>query len=131
MPSKAGLRQDVLANLKPGLLWLSLSCGSNLRVPANWIPMRVCIVIPVFNEEKRLRTALIRLHPFLTQHVRMDWELAIVDNGSTDRTLAIAESLGREFPGVRVVHLDEKGRGGALKRIWLESGRRHPQLHGR
>ena len=83
--------------------------------------MRVCIAIPVFNEEKRLRDAVVKLHPFLTRHVRVDWEIVIADNGSNDRTLAIAETLSREFPGVRVIHLDEKGRGGALKRTWLES----------
>jgi glycosyltransferase involved in cell wall biosynthesis len=83
--------------------------------------MRVCIAIPVFNEEKRLRNAVVKLHPFLTRRLQVDWEIVIADNGSNDRTLAIAESLSQEFPGVRVVYLNENGRGGALKRIWSES----------
>src|SRR6185436_12804363 len=83
--------------------------------------MRLCVTIPVLNEEKRLRDTVGRLHPFLFQKVQMDWEIVIADNGSTDGTLRLAQSLAQDYVNVRVVHFDEKGRGGALKRVWLES----------
>src|SRR5262249_2903122 len=43
------------------------------------------------------------------------------DNASTDGTLMIAHRLQRDLPHVRVRHLDEKGRGRALRTVWSES----------
>ena len=51
----------------------------------------------------------------------MDWEIVIAENGSTDGTAAIADALTKEFPKIFVNHFKEKGRGGALKRTWLQS----------
>ena len=51
----------------------------------------------------------------------MDWEIVIAENGATDGTPAIADALAKEYPKIRVSHFRDKGRGGALKRTWLES----------
>ena len=83
--------------------------------------MRVCIVIPVLNEEGKLRDTVSRLHAFLVEQIAMGWELVIASNGSTDGTVAVGELLQREYPQVRVTHTSQRGRGGALKRAWLES----------
>ena len=46
----------------------------------------------------------------------------IANNASTDRTLEIARELTRRYPGeVTCLHLDQKGRGLALKTAWLAS----------
>jgi glycosyltransferase involved in cell wall biosynthesis len=45
----------------------------------------------------------------------------IADNGSTDGTLQIAHSLSQEYPRVNYIHFDQKGRGHALRQVWLES----------
>jgi hypothetical protein len=50
-----------------------------------------------------------------------DYELVIANNGSTDRTLEIARRLAREYNRVLVLDVPQKGRGGALKRAWLDS----------
>jgi putative flippase GtrA len=47
--------------------------------------------------------------------------VTIADNASTDGTLDIARELAQELPGVRVVHLPAKGRGRALRAVWLVS----------
>jgi glycosyltransferase involved in cell wall biosynthesis len=52
---------------------------------------------------------------------QFDYELVIADNGSHDRTLEIAEAFAESHRGVRVIHLDERGRGRALKKAWAES----------
>jgi glycosyltransferase involved in cell wall biosynthesis len=83
--------------------------------------MRVGIVIPVFNEARNLHRNISRLHQFLADQDSFTWEVTIVNNGSTDQTLDIARSLSREQPGIQAVHLDQKGRGRALKKVWLES----------
>jgi glycosyltransferase involved in cell wall biosynthesis len=48
--------------------------------------------------------------------------VTIADNGSTDGTWAVAQSLAAALPGeVRAVHLDLPGRGRALHAIWSAS----------
>ncbi len=55
---------------------------------------RLSIVIPAFNEERRLPVTLERICNFLTG--RGDWrpaEVIVVDDGSTDRTVAVARAF--------------------------------------
>ncbi len=81
----------------------------------------VNVTIPVANEERRLPRSLPVLHPFLSQGERLPFEVVIANNGSTDRTQEVAERFCRELPGVRVVQIRERGRGGAVKKAWLGS----------
>jgi putative flippase GtrA len=80
------------------------------------------IVIPVYNEEKDLPGCVRRLHAFLVAEVPYRSQITIADNASTDATLAVARSLAAELPDVQVLHLDAKGRGGALYAAWMASG---------
>lgn len=82
--------------------------------------MKLNISIPVFNEERRLENGIRRLAPFLAERMACDYELVIADNASTDGTGEIARRLAAEFPCLRVVRLETKGRGGALRKIWSE-----------
>jgi glycosyltransferase involved in cell wall biosynthesis len=83
--------------------------------------MLVNITIPVYNEEKILPSSIASLHAFLGQHCRFDWEIVVANNASTDGTLEVAKRLSKEFSNVRVVHLEQKGRGRALRKTWMES----------
>jgi putative flippase GtrA len=47
--------------------------------------------------------------------------ITIADNASTDGTWKQAVELADELDGVRAVHLDAKGRGHALRDVWLTS----------
>jgi putative flippase GtrA len=53
----------------------------------------------------------------------MPWtfRVTIADNASTDGTAVAARRLAHQHDAVRVVHLAEKGRGRALKRVWTDS----------
>jgi putative flippase GtrA len=87
-------------------------------------PTRRCvldIVIPVYNEERDLPGSIRRLHQFLATEVPYPSRITIADNASTDGTLAVAEALAEELPDVDVIHLDAKGRGGALYAAWMTS----------
>jgi glycosyltransferase involved in cell wall biosynthesis len=86
--------------------------------PANRL---VDIVVPVYNEARDLGPNVRRLHEFLHSQFPFRAIVTIADNASVDGTLAIAEGLARELPDVRVVHLDAKGRGRALRAAWLTS----------
>ncbi|MFT3969463.1 MAG: glycosyltransferase [Micropruina sp.] len=79
------------------------------------------IVIPVYNEAADLERSIRRLTGFLDDALPYRHQVTIADNASTDDTLAIARRLAVEVDGVRVVHLDAKGRGRALKQTWLAS----------
>ncbi|MEH0109377.1 bifunctional glycosyltransferase family 2/GtrA family protein [Tersicoccus sp. MR15.9] len=79
------------------------------------------VTIPVYNEEKDIEAALRRLHRHLTDQFPHSFAITVADNASTDDTLPVAERVARELPEVRVVHLDEKGRGRALRRVWSDS----------
>ncbi len=82
----------------------------------------VDVVLPVYNEERDLPPSVATLHQFLSQRMaHWDWRIVVADNGSTDATLATAQQLGRELSQVGWIHLDQKGRGRALRRAWLES----------
>ena len=87
-------------------------------------PTRGCvldIVIPVYNEEHDLPGSVRRLHRYLANEVPYPSRITIADNASIDSTLAVAETLAEELPDVDVIHLDEKGRGGALYAAWMSS----------
>jgi glycosyltransferase involved in cell wall biosynthesis len=81
------------------------------------------VVIPVLNEERALPGCIGALRTFLKEHMSQHTcRITVADNGSTDTTLVVAEALSREHPGeVNVIHLNQRGRGRALRRAWLES----------
>lgn len=81
------------------------------------------VTIPVLNEEATLSQNVRRLHAFLMQHFpeQEQWQIVIADNGSTDRTLEIAQALDAEIPEVTYVKVPRKGVGLALKTSWSQS----------
>jgi glycosyltransferase involved in cell wall biosynthesis len=60
------------------------------------------IVIPAFNEELRLPATLDRIAAYLKDSHR-DVEVLVVDDGSRDRTAAVAGSFHSKIPTLRVV----------------------------
>jgi glycosyltransferase involved in cell wall biosynthesis len=81
----------------------------------------VDIVIPVYNEERDLGPSVRRLHDYLGSDFPFPAVITIADNASRDGTLSVAQGLANELTRVRVVHLDKKGRGRALRAAWLQS----------
>src|SRR5215468_1464048 len=79
------------------------------------------IVVPVYNEAAGLEASIRRLHGYLSTEFPLAWAVTIADNASTDGTWAVASGLAAELDGVRVIHLDEKGRGRALRAAWSAS----------
>ena len=85
-------------------------------------PPRLDIVLPVLNEAATLRSSVLTLHRALRAMPDLPaWRLTIADNASTDDTPALAARLTEELPEVRVMRLEVKGRGRALKAAWLAS----------
>jgi putative flippase GtrA len=98
-----------------GLLDHEAQAPAGNRAPA------VEIVIPVRDEERDLDRSIRRLLDHLRTGFPFTARVTIADNGSADRTWAIAAALEQEFAGVRAVRLDEPGRGRALRAVWAAS----------
>lgn len=79
------------------------------------------IVIPVYNEAKALPGSLATLCDYLATYVPYRWSVTIANNASTDATLAVARQLAAADPRSQVLHLDQKGRGRALRAAWTAS----------
>lgn len=78
------------------------------------------IVIPAHNEAKRLPPSMEKIDAFLSKQ-DFPYEVLVVENGSTDDTLAVAESFIEEMPYLRVIHEEERGKGLAVRRGMLEA----------
>jgi len=85
------------------------------------IRAEVDVVIPVYNEEQALPRSIATLTAFLREHADYPFRILITDNASIDRTEEVSRRLVEEYPEVDYVRLPRKGRGGALKQVWLES----------
>lgn len=72
------------------------------------------IVIPAHNEELRLPRTLELTNRFL-QAQPYDGEVIIVENGSQDRTFAIAQEYARQHPKYRVLSEELPGKGRAVR----------------
>ena len=83
--------------------------------------LRVDIVLPVYNEEHDLPISVEKLVKFLKGVNQFTSQIVIADNASTDRTWEIAQNLEKQLPNVHAFHLKEKGRGRALRTVWLQS----------
>lgn len=80
------------------------------------------IVIPIYNEQKELEANIKKLHSFLSRKLTSyKWHITIADNASTDGSLKIAKKLAKTYRQVGYLHLDERGRGRAVRKAWKES----------
>jgi len=86
-------------------------------------PSEVCldVVIPVLNEAHVLAKSVAKVRQSLPGLIPCRWRIVIVDNGSTDGTLDVAHQLEKEYPDVALLHLEQRGRGRALRYAWTKS----------
>lgn len=78
------------------------------------------IVIPAYNEQYRLPATLTDLHEFLRVQPYTS-EIIVVENGSTDDTDLVVEDLARTIPYLRLLQLEERGKGRAVRAGVLEA----------
>jgi putative flippase GtrA len=84
-------------------------------------PLDVEIAIPVYNEAAHLAERITELRRFLDESFPFRAVVTIVDNASTDDTMAVATGLAATLSGVAALHLSQKGRGLALRTAWSTS----------
>ncbi|HVC43294.1 MAG TPA: glycosyltransferase [Candidatus Binataceae bacterium] len=77
--------------------------------------MDISIILPVLNESDNLRVLIPRLGALMRRE-RLDFEILVIDGGSTDDTRALAEGLG-----ARVIPERRRGYAGALETGFAEA----------
>ena len=77
------------------------------------------IIIPAYNEEKRLPDTLEQVFDFLKKQ-SFTSEVIVVENGSTDKTFEIAQGFMEQYNNLCVIQ-SERGKGAAVRRGMLEA----------
>lgn len=78
--------------------------------------MRISCVVPAFNEESRLRGTLRQVTEYLAGR-GPDYEIIVVDDGSTDRTTDVALAHAARDPRCRLIRQGRNcGKGAAVRR---------------
>ncbi len=76
---------------------------------------RLSLVLPAFNEEAGVRQAVVEADDALAA-LCDDYEILVVDDGSSDATTAVVSELTTELPRVRLLrHETNRGYGAALR----------------
>lgn len=71
--------------------------------------VELSIVLPCLNEERTVGVCVAQAKSFLTKH-KINGEVIVADNGSSDNSIKIAKSKG-----ARVIQVEQKGYGNALR----------------
>lgn len=77
------------------------------------------VIIPVYNEERRLGPCMEQVVPYLSEHYQNEHEIIIVDNASRDDTFMIAQCYANSYPNIYALRLPVKGKGIAIKKGML------------
>jgi len=75
----------------------------------------ISVIIPAYNEENNLRTCIHVIHKYLTKLIGTNFEILIVENGSTDRTADIARKLEDEYTNIKTFFLPTPSYGEAYR----------------
>lgn len=72
------------------------------------------LILPAHNEERRLPACLEQVDKFLKMQT-FTYEVLVVENGSVDNTLQVANSYLSRFPYLKVIQEKNKGKGLAVR----------------
>lgn len=68
------------------------------------------IVIPCYNEARNIRLGALFQVAHYIQHQTYKWEIIIVDDGSTDESIALIEDFMSEYKGFRLIKNHHQGK---------------------
>ena len=83
--------------------------------------MRLSVIIPAYNEEKRLPKTLEKIDKYLRKQ-SYDYEILVVNDGSKDNTRGVAQSLIPQIKNLKVIGYEKnQGKGYAVRFGMLEA----------
>jgi len=87
-------------------------------------PVALSVIVPAYNEEGRLPGTLTRMRDYFASRgfTTHELEILIVDDGSKDGTVQVAEKWARDWPSLRVIsNGDNRGKGYSVRHGMLEA----------
>jgi glycosyltransferase involved in cell wall biosynthesis len=86
-----------------------------MSAPAAAKPAGLSVFFPAYNDSGTIASMVIRAVQAASE-LTPDYEVIVVDDGSSDATAAVADELASKYSHVRVIHHDRnRGYGGALQ----------------
>ncbi len=83
--------------------------------------MRLSVIVPAYNEEKNLAVNIGKFNGYLSRQ-GYDYEIIVVNDGSTDNTGEIAEKLIAENKNLKLIdNKENKGKGAAVRQGLLSA----------
>lgn len=82
---------------------------------------RFSIILPARNEEHRIEQTVETYHRYMQRDCSVPFEIVVVTNACTDRTGEIVEGLFAKNPSLRLIDLQEPGKGRAVLRGLAEA----------
>jgi len=80
---------------------------------------KIIITIPTHNEELIIKASIHKILEFCSRKLQnYNWHILVADNGSTDETIKIVKEMANKENRLSYFHINQKGRGGALKKAW-------------
>ena len=84
--------------------------------------MKLSVIIPAYNEAERLPSTLEEAYSWLTEKLPDDFEIIVVDDGSSDETVKQTREMITTHPFLKIlVQPQNRGKGAAVKRGMLEA----------
>jgi dolichyl-phosphate beta-glucosyltransferase len=78
--------------------------------------MKLSVIIPAYNEAARLPNTLQDAHAWLSAYCPNDFEIWVVDDGSTDHTCEAVQSLQTGMPELQLIQQPQnQGKGAAVR----------------
>ncbi|MDT8375670.1 MAG: glycosyltransferase family 2 protein [Mariprofundaceae bacterium] len=85
--------------------------------------MKLSVIIPAYNEAERLPATLEQAYDWLAGELPDDFEIIVVDDGSSDQTVNKIRDMIATHPRLKILEQPEnRGKGAAVKRGMLEAG---------
>jgi dolichyl-phosphate beta-glucosyltransferase len=82
--------------------------------------MYLSVIIPAYNEEKRLRKTLASIKKYLSSQ-NYDYEVLVVDNNSKDKTADLVREIIKDWPELKLISQPIQGKGHAVQKGMLEA----------
>lgn len=84
--------------------------------------MMLSVIIPAYNESKRIGKTLASMHLYLSRQ-SFDYEIVVVDDGSTDDTAGVVGNLKIKIPNLILIENKENhGKGWVVRQGMMEAG---------
>lgn len=76
----------------------------------------ISLIVPAYNEARRLPPYLETIHPYLSEQFGEDFEVIVVDDGSNDGLAETLRGKSCHWPQLKVIqHAENRGKGAAVR----------------